>query len=388
MCRAYGPMAILLILVLNVLVFVGVNAARVVFSLYGLHLGAGSAGAGGVLAMMYVFPLLLSWPIGVLSDRFGSRWLLAIGAASGGAGMLIPYFLPTMAALYAASLLVGVSVALTAVLGQNLVGMLSQPAERTRNFSNYSLTGSAAILLGPLLAGFVIDHASHAIACLAIAILMLLGLVLMAIWGRALPRGSGAAASGGSLLHTLGNRHIRKMLAISSLAQLGNDLFQAFLPIYAHGLGLSASVIGGLLASLAVGSFVVRLGMVRCIRLAGERRLLAGAFFVGAIVFALVPVCRDSSLLAILAFTFGLSLGCTQTLTLMLMFSSAEAGRSGATVGLRLTVNNVARLLGPAVFGAMGAVAGLLAVFWINGALMATAGRMSAAYRPRRDSAP
>ena len=377
-------MAILLILALNVLVFVGVNASRVAFSLYGLHLGANSAGVGGILAMMYVFPLLLSWPIGVLSDRFGSRWLLAVGAASGGVGMLIPYFMPTMTALYAASLLVGVSVALTAVLGQNLVGVLSEPAERTRNFSNYSLTGSAAILLGPLLAGFVIDHASHAIACLAIAVLMLSGLVLVAIWGPVLPRGSGTAATGGNLLHTLKNRQIWKMLTISSMAQLGNDLFQAFLPIYAYSLGLSASVIGGLLAALAVGSFVVRIGMVRFIRLAGERKLLAIAFFVGAAVFALVPVCRDSTLLAILAFIFGLSLGCTQTLTLMLMFSSAEEGRSGATVGLRLTVNNVARLLGPAVFGAVGAVAGLLAVFWINGTLMAAAGRMTVSYRPKR----
>lgn len=377
-------MAILLILALNVLVFVGVNASRVVFSLYGLHLGANSAGVGGILAMMYVFPLLLSWPIGVLSDRFGSRWLLAIGAASGGVGMLIPYFMPTMTALYAASLLVGVSVALTAVLGQNLVGVLSEPGMRTRNFSNYSLTGSAAILLGPLLVGFVIDHASHAIACLTIAILMLLGLVLMAIWGRVLPRGSGTAATGGNLLHTLRNRQIWKMLAISSMAQLGNDLFQAFLPIYAHGLGLSASVIGSLLAALAIGSFVVRIGMVRFIRIAGERKLLALAFGVGALVYALVPLCRDSTLLGVLAFTFGLSLGCTQTLTLMLMFSSAEEGRSGATVGLRLTVNNVARLLGPAVFGAVGALAGLMAVFWINGALMATAGRMTATYRPKR----
>lgn len=379
-------MAILLILALNVLVFVGVNASRVAFSLYGLHLGANSAGVGGILAMMYVFPLLLSWPIGVLSDRFGSRWLLAVGAASGGVGMLIPYFMPTMTALYAASLLVGVSVALTAVLGQNLVGVLSEPAERTRNFSNYSLTGSAAILLGPLLAGFVIDHASHAIACLAIAVLMLSGLVLVALWGRVLPRGSGTAATGGNLLHTLKNRQIWRMLTISSMAQLGNDLFQAFLPIYAYSLGLSASVIGGLLAALAVGSFVVRIGMVRFIRLAGERKLLAIAFFVGAAVFALVPVCRDSTLLAILAFIFGLSLGCTQTLTLMLMFSSAEEGRSGATVGLRLTVNNVARLLGPAVFGAVGAVAGLLAVFWINGTLMAAAGRMTVSYRPKRVS--
>lgn len=381
-------MAILLILALNVLIFVGVNASRVAFSLYGLHLGATSAGVGGILSVMYIFPLLLSWPIGVLADRFGSRGLLAIGAASGGIGMLIPYFMPAMTSLYAASMLVGVSIALTAVIGQNLVGVLSEAHERTRNFSNYSLTGSAAILLGPLLVGFVIDHASHAIACLAIAILMLLGLVLLAACGQVLPRGSGTAAAGGNLLQTLKNRRIRKMLLISSMAQLGNDLFQAFLPIYAHGLGLSASVIGGVLAALAVGSFVVRLGLVRFIRWTGERKLLAIAFIVGAVVFALVPICRDSTLLAVLAFTFGLSLGCTQTLTLMLMFSSAPEGRSGATVGLRLTVNNIARLLGPAIFGAVGAVAGLLAVFWINGALMAGAGRMSVSYREGRRDAP
>ena len=116
-------MAILLILALNVLVFVGVNASRVVFSLYGLHLGANSAGVGGILAMMYVFPLLLSWPIGVLSDRFGSRWLLAVGAASGSMGMLIPYFVPSMTALYAASLLVGAALGL-GVVGYHYLGGL------------------------------------------------------------------------------------------------------------------------------------------------------------------------------------------------------------------------------------------------------------------------
>ena len=73
-------MAINLILALNVLVFVGVTAARIVFSLYALELGANAAGVGAILAMMYLFPLLLSWPIGVLADRFGSRWLLAGGA--------------------------------------------------------------------------------------------------------------------------------------------------------------------------------------------------------------------------------------------------------------------------------------------------------------------
>ena len=370
-------MAINLILALNAFVFVGVNAARILFSLYALELGASTAGVGAILAMVYVFPLLLAWPIGVLADRFGARWLLAAGAASGAAGMLVPYFFPTLIALRVAAVLLGLTIVLTAVLGQNLVGVLSAPAERTRNFSNYSLTGSLAIFLGPLLAGFAIDHVGHARACLAVSVLFMLALGLMLLRGGALPPSKRQPRSSGSLLRTLMDPRLRRMLVVSSLAQLANDLFQAFLPIYAHGIGLSASVIGSLLAALALGSFAVRVAMLKLIKRFGEHRYLAISFYLGALVFILVPLAQAPTVLAALAFVFGLSLGSTQTLTLMLMFSSAEEGRAGETVGLRLMVNNIARIAGPAVFGAIGALAGLSAVFWINGMLMAVAGRLS-----------
>lgn len=370
-------MAIHLILALNAFVFVGVNAARVVFSLYALELGANAAGVGAILAMVYVFPLLLAWPIGVLADRFGARWLLAAGAASGAAGMLVPFFFPTLTSLHIAAVMLGLTIVLTAVLGQNLVGVLSAPAERTRNFSNYSLTGSLAIFVGPLFAGFAIDHVGHARACLGVSVLLMLGMGLMLVFGGALPRSQGQPKSAGNLLRTLMDPRLRRMLVVSSLAQLANDLFQAFLPIYAHGIGLSASVIGSLLAALAIGSFAVRLAMLRLIRRFGEHRYLAISFYLGAVVFILVPLAQAPTLLAALAFGFGLSLGSTQTLTLMLMFSSAEEGRAGETVGLRLMVNNIARIAGPAVFGAIGALAGLSAVFWVNGVLMAAAGRLS-----------
>lgn len=379
-------MAINLILAFNVFVFVGVNASRIVFSLYALDLGAGAASVGGILATLYVFPLLLAWPIGVMADRFGARWLLAGGAASGACGMMVPYFFPVLPSLYAAAALLGLTIVLTSVLGQNLVGVLSEPHERTRNFSNYSLTGSIAIFLGPLMAGFAIDHVGHSQACLAVSILLLFAVGSLLVWGRVLPPSKGGPRSGGNLLHTLKDRRLRRMLVVSSLSQLGNDLFQAFLPIYAHGIGLSASVIGGLLAALAVGSFGVRIAMVGLIRRIGEHKLLAIAFHSGAVVFMLVPFVQDRVMLAALAFVFGMSLGGTQTLTLMLMFSGAQPGRAGETVGLRLTVNNIARILGPAIFGAVGAAAGLMAVFWINGVLMASAGRLSKPGKDAKDS--
>ena len=129
----------------------------------------------------------------------------------------------------------------------------------------------------------------------------------------------------------------------------------------------------------------MRIAMVRLIRRIGEHKLLAIAFYSGALVFMLVPFMQDRTILAALALVFGMSLGCTQTLTLMLMFSGAAPGRAGETVGLRLTVNNIARILGPAIFGAVGAAAGLMAVFWINGVLMASAGRLSKPGRATAD---
>ena len=376
-------MAITLILALNVLVFVGVNAARILFSLYGLNLGAGPGDVGAILATLYLFPLFLSWPMGVLSDRVGARWLLAGGVAAGAAGMLIPFLQPSLGALYLAAALLGITMLVLTVMGQHLVGALSQPHERNRNFNNYSMTGSAAMLLGPLFAGFAIDHFGHAWACLAVSALLVAASLAAALWGKTLPRSARRTAAGGNLLHTLKDRRLWKVLGISSLAQLGNDLFQAFLPIYAHGLGMNASTIGAMLAALAVGSFAVRLAMMRLIVRLGERRLMAAAFALGAVSFMLVPLVQAPAALGALAFAYGLSLGCTQPLSMILMYNSAEVGRAGEAVGLRLTVNNIARVVGPALFGAIGAGAGLFTVYWLNGMLMAGGARLTASLKRR-----
>jgi len=59
---------------------------------------------------------------------------------------------------------------------------------------------------------------------------------------------------------------------------------------------------------------------------------------------------------------------------MMLTYSLSAAGRSGETLGLRLTINHLTRVVGPVLFGAIGSVFGLLAVFWVNGLLLASGG--------------
>ena len=62
------------------------------------------------------------------------------------------------------------------------------------------------------------------------------------------------------------------------------------------------------------------------------------------------------------------------------MFRRSAEGRSGQTLGLRLTANNFVRVTGPIAFGVIGSALGLPVVFWANAVLMAWGGLAS---RPR-----
>jgi MFS family permease len=159
--------------ILSLLFLIGRHTGRVIITLYALNLGAQPFTVGVLVAMSEVLPTLLSWHVGRFSDRFGSRWLLMIGAVAGALGMLVSYVIPGLPALFVTSVMYGLMVALFMSPQQNLVGLLSGPQDRTKNFSNLSLLASFAGFAGPLLAGFSIDHAGPDIACLSLVLLLL-----------------------------------------------------------------------------------------------------------------------------------------------------------------------------------------------------------------------
>lgn len=376
-------MAIPFTLALVFLSFVGVNAARVVLTLYALTLDATPATVGVLGGMFYVFPLLLSLPIGAMADRRGARGLLYAGGVSATSALLLPYFVPAVPAFFVAAALSGLSLAFFHVTLQSLIGVLSKPEDRPRNFSNFSLAGSMSNFFGPIIAGLTIDHAGHAIACLAVAVLSFLTIVLLLIWGRLIPVPKPQPPREQNPVQPLKSAEVWLMLAASGLVQIGTDIFQFYLPIYGHSIGLSASAIGATLAVFAGAAFVVRLFLARMVKRWPAETLLAYSFYIGVIGFALVPFFHNAYLLALAAGIFGLGMGIGTPLTVMMMFSRSTEGRSGRTLGLRLTSNNVVRVTGPMIFGAVSASLGLLSVFWISAALLG-AGGVYAQWRSRK----
>jgi predicted MFS family arabinose efflux permease len=382
-------MSIFFILSLTLINSVSVQAARVALPLYTLNLGGGALTVGLLATSFSVLPMLLSVPTGRFVDRFGSRWLLVLGAVGGGAGMLLPVFSPTLPAVFAATALIGLAFGMYNVSLQNLVGQLSDADSRTQNFSNYSLMNSASNFIGPLIAGFSIDLAGYGATCVLIALMTLAPAFLLVFRGGTLPAGQRhARPAGGSVTDMLSDPGVRKVLVASSLLHTGQDLYRFYLPVYAHSIGLSASIIGVVLSINSSAAVLVRVLLKRMIVRFTMERVLAFAFLLSAASLTLIPLSQSTVVLAVVSFVFGFGMGAGQPIITMLMYSASPPGRSGEAMGLRMTVVYLTRLVGPAAFGVVGSAFGLASMFWGNALLLGVGGAMKYTGENRKRATP
>jgi MFS family permease len=149
------------------------------------------------------------------------------------------------------------------------------------------------------------------------------------------------------------------------------DLFQLYMPLYGHAIGLSASAIGMLLGAFAAAAFVTRALIPVLVKRYGEERTLIYALFIAAATFPLIPFFENGYVLGVICFVLGLGMGLGQPLSVMLTYHYSPAGRAGEALGVRIAINNSMHVVVPALFGAAGSALGLAPVFWVNGAVLA-----------------
>jgi len=352
-----------------------IRGGRLVLGLYALDLGAGPVTVGLLAAMFSAMPALLAWQVGKWADRFGARGLLLLGSAGCSLGIAIPFFFQTISALFIAAAINGLAFAMLNVTQQNAVGMMSAPEDRTKNFANFTLMMSLGNFVGPLVAGFSIDHSGYAWACLYVAALGLVPAIMLLAGGRTLPKGSGEKArAAGGMMALLRDRSMLKILLVGSVVMAGVDMFAFYVPIYTHGLGLSASTIGIIMACFSAAAFISRGFLAWFLTKATVEQVLVRAFILAAAAFVCFPFFQNPVMLSVLSFVYGFGLCVGQPITMMLSFSNSADGRSGEVMGLRQSVNHGTRVIAPIVFGAIGSVTGLVSVFIVGAAMLASGG--------------
>jgi MFS family permease len=374
---------VLTIVLLNMSAYRG---SKVLVTLFAVDLGVPQFWIGALVAVYSVFPVLLGLYAGRLTDRLGVRVPMIAGTLGVTTALLVPFFFPGVPALYVSSTLIGGAWVFYNVCAQNLIGILSRREARARDYSNFGLVMAGGSFFGPMISGFSIDHFGHTQTYLYLAALPLTSaLIMLAL--RSVPKGLGKGKVSEEhetyAASLLGNKPLRRTLITSAIVLTGTDLFQFYMPIYGSSIGLSASAIGIILGTFAVAAFVVRVVMPTLVKRWTADTVLLWAMFIGGASYLVFPFFGHAVLLAALAFILGLGLGCSQPLTLMLIYDRAPAGRSGEALGLRLTINNLMHIFIPLFFGGIGSLFNsAAAVFLANAAIMTAGGVLS---RRRRD---
>lgn len=342
--------------------------SKVVVSLLAVDLGASQTTIGVIAALYGVAPLILGVHSGRLSDRAGVRLPLLVGAALVAAAMLTGFLFQSIAGLFAVAFLMGTGFVYYNVSIQNLAGFHGGPGDRARNFAWLSMGYSTSAFIGPMFAGFAIDFRGHGLAFLGFALFAVTAIVILA-FNRGIMGKPPAPPSGGPLRSTfdlLRDPPLRNVVIMSGLMVAAWEMFIFYMPLHGHGMGLSASTIGLVLGVYSVGAFLVRFLLPALLRRMSPARLLGTAMAIGAAIYASLPWIGLTWLLLAASFAIGLLLGVCQPLSMTLAFERSPEGRTGEVTGVRLTANNVARILVPVIAGVLGTGFGAAPVFWLN----------------------
>ena len=359
------------IVALTVLNHIAYKGSKMLLSLYAIELGATPFSIGILYSLYSLFSFFLALYAGRVSDRLGPRTPMLIGSLSLAAGLLLPYFSPGLPTLFVSATLIGTLYIFYTVSAQHLIGAFGSGGKRTRNYATFSLGVAVTALLGPTITGFSIDLLGHQQTYLVLALLPVGPVVFLMFYARGLPHAAGTDKPGGyRTMDLLRNASLRRAFIAAGIIETGGELYNFYMPIYGHSIGLSASMIGIVIATYAVAVLLTRLVMTAMVRKTSEETVLYGSLALAAGACMLFPFVTNVYMLAAISFLLGTGLGCCGPLSMVITYNRAPEGRSGEAMGLRQSFNKLTEVLVPLIFGTLGSAFGLGPAFWMDAVLL------------------
>ena len=348
------------------------TGVRVAAPLLALRQGQAQWAVGILLGLFAAAPVLLSMRAGRLADRHGYHFPMQLAVALTTAGGLLAVASTWLTELQfpvlcLAATLCGVGANFGLIAIQRTAGRMTSGSsvELTRVFSWLGLAPAFSNMVGPVVAGVMIDLSGFRGAFIALTLLPLLGLW----WARRVPQEVPAPkpAQTGSrtawdLFATPG---LRRLLLVNWLLSSSWDLHAFVVPILGHERGFSASAIGLILGAFAACVALVRLAIPLLAHHLREGQVLAGAMLVTAAIFVVYPWAGSAWLMAVCAALLGLALGSVQPMIMTTLHQLTPRDRHGEAIALRSMTINSASALMPLVFGLLGGAIGAGSLFWL-----------------------
>ncbi len=347
---------------------------RMAAPLQALREGYSAWTVGMLLALFAAAPVLLALPAGRLADRHGYHRPVRLAACFSVAGVLCAiaacwaHGALHLMLLLAAACLCGAGANVGMIAIQRTAGRTARDStERVRIFSWLGLAPSLSNVVGPVLAGLVIDGAGFAAAYGAMLVLPFISVAVARTVPREtperLPRPPGRTAW--DLWQVPG---MARLMVVNWLLSACWDVHSFAVPILGHERGFSASTIGLVLGVFPLSVSAVRLLIPLVAHRMEEAAILRAAMVGTGVVFGVYPLLHSPLLMAGCATVLGMTLGSVQPMIMSTLHRLTPHDRHGEAIALRSMTLNLSSTVLPLLFGVAGTALGVGPLFWVMGA--------------------
>lgn len=314
---------------------------------------------GVFIALWALMQLLASPLVGSLSDRFGRRPILLLSAAGLAADYVLIALAPNLWWLALGRIIAGITAASFGTANAYLADV-TPPKERTRAYGLLGAAFSGGFVAGPLLGGVLGEIGPRApfwVAGALSGLSFVYGLFVLPeslpahartpfAWSRANPFGA---------VRLLGrSRELTGMAVVTFLLMFAHHVFSSVFVLYAgERYHWSSWHVGVLLGLVGVLDMITQ-GLVvsRVVARWGERRTLVFGMAMGAVSLAMMGLAPTGPLFVLTVIPnalWGLAMPPMQSMVTSLVSEGEQGQLQGATG----SVNSVAGVIAPMVFGAV-----------------------------------
>ena len=368
------------------------HGMRVAIPLQALSQGYTALTVGVLVAMFAVIPAIFAISFGRLTDEVGYHAPVRFAALLCIASGLTLAFSDSLYALGLGAALCGAGSGFGVIAIQRTASNLSATtAGRIRIFSWIALAPALAGLIGPSLAGLIIDNIGYRMAFAALGCLPVLTLLFSASVPNLAPKLEPKKASEkptkdvNDVMHRgpkkamdlLRNTSMRQLLFINVLVAASWDLHSFVIPILGHERGFSATAIGGIFAAFSAASITIRVVLPIFSKRVPAPTLMLAAISLAAITFAVYPMTDSALGMAVCGFVFGIAIGSVHPVIMATLHDVTPSGRIGESLAIRSLMTQVSMATTPLVFGLVGLSMGAPVLLWTMAGILSLGGWQS-----------
>lgn len=337
-----------------------------VFPLRAREIGASLLLIGSLAAFNGATQVLVSVPVGVISDRFGRRRLIAAGSFAFALAALLLALAPVALWLLLAQVLLGLGIVCVFAMGAAMVGDYAAPADRGLAMGMLTTSMGLGFATGPLLGGLAAEAFGvvTSLAFMALLALLAAGLAWFTLVDEGTSRGL-RATNPFANLRVLGANRLILLAALANflLSPVFNGVIVNFMPLQAGTLGYSALAIGSLFTLRALASTLTRLPTGAISTPAWSYRLMLFSLALGGLAVLAMAYITDYAALSIVLVAEGISFGMFLTAGNAFVTQYADAAVRGAALGAYNMAGGISIALSPFLLGALAQQFGLTTVF-------------------------